>query len=154
MGSEMCIRDRGVFGSFGRKVRNLIQNDDFQNIFPGIELSTDSKAAGRWNTNKRGDYFAIGVGGAVTGKGADILIIDDPHSEQDATMGAYNPEVYNKVYEWYTSGPRQRLQPGGAIIIVMTRWSKKDLTGQIVGKSIEREGSNEWEVIQLSLIHI
>ena len=123
---------------FGRKVRNLIQNEDFQNIFPGIELSTDSKAAGRWNTNKRGDYFAIGVGGAVTGKGADILIIDDPHSEQDATMGEYNPEVYNKVYDWYTSGPRQRLQPGGAIIIVMTRWSKRDLTGQIINKSIER----------------
>ena len=121
---------------FGRKVRNLIQNEDFQNIFPGIELSTDSKAAGRWNTNKGGDYFAIGVGGAVTGKGADILIIDDPHSEQEATMGEYNPEVYNKVYEWYTSGPRQRLQPGGAIILVMTRWSKRDLTGQIVNTSI------------------
>mgnify|MGYP003650687205 CR=1 FL=1 len=137
---------------FGRKVRNLIQNNDFQSVFPGIELSTDSKAAGRWNTNKRGDYFAIGVGGAVTGKGADILIIDDPHSEQEATMGEYNPEVYNKVYEWYTSGPRQRLQPGGAIILVMTRWSKKDLTGQIITKSTEREGSNEWEVIQLPAI--
>ena len=137
---------------FGRKVRNLIQNEDFQNVFPGIELSTDSKAAGRWNTNKRGDYFAIGVGGAVTGKGADILIIDDPHSEQEATMGEYNPEVYNKVYEWYTSGPRQRLQPGGAIILVMTRWSKRDLTGQIINKSIEREGSNDWEVIQLPAI--
>ena len=137
---------------FGRKVRNLIQNEDFQNVFPGIELSTDSKAAGRWNTNKRGDYFAIGVGGAVTGKGADILIIDDPHSEQEATMGEYNPEVYNKVYEWYTSGPRQRLQPGGAIILVMTRWSKRDLTGQIITKSTEREGSNEWEVIQLPAI--
>ena len=137
---------------FGRKVRNLIQNEDFQSVFPGIELSTDSKAAGRWNTNKRGDYFAIGVGGAVTGKGADILIIDDPHSEQEATMGEYNPDVYNKVYEWYTSGPRQRLQPGGAIILVMTRWSKKDLTGQIITKSTEREGSNEWEVIQLPAI--
>ena len=107
---------------FGRKVRNLIQSKDFQNVFSGIELSTDSKAAGRWNTNKRGDYFAIGVGGAVTGKGADILIIDDPHSEQEAQLGQYNPDVYDKVYEWYTSGPRQRLQPGGAIILVMTRW--------------------------------
>ena len=115
---------------FGRKVRNLIQSKDFQNVFNGIELSTDSKAAGRWNTNKRGDYFAIGVGGAVTGKGADILIIDDPHSEQEAQLGQYNPDVYDKVYEWYTSGPRQRLQPGGAIILVMTRWSKRDLTGQ------------------------
>ena len=96
---------------FGRKVRNLIQSEDFAKVFPGITLSSDSKAAGRWNTNKRGDYFAIGVGGAVTGKGADLLIIDDPHSEQDAQQGQFNPEVYDRVYEWYTSGPRQRLQP-------------------------------------------
>jgi len=137
---------------FGRKVRNLISQDDFQSVFPGIELSSDSKAAGRWNTNKRGDYFAIGVGGAVTGKGADVLIIDDPHSEQEAALGAYNPEVYNKVYEWYTSGPRQRLQPGGAIIVVMTRWSIRDLTGQIVKSATQREGADEWEVIELPAI--
>jgi len=137
---------------FGRKVRNLFENQDFKSVFTDITLSSDSKAAGRWNTSKGGDYFAIGVGGAVTGKGADILIIDDPHSEQDAAMGAYNPEVYDKVYEWYTSGPRQRLQPGGAIIIVMTRWSVRDLTGQIIKKSAEREGSDEWEVIEFPAI--
>ena len=88
---------------FGRKVRNLINQEDFQEVFPGISLSADSKAAGRWNTNKKGDYFAIGVGGAVTGKGADVLIIDDPHSEQEAALGAYNTVVYDKVFEWYTS---------------------------------------------------
>ena len=137
---------------FGRKVRNLIDQEDFQKVFPGINLSSDSKAAGRWNKNKRGDYFAIGVGGAVTGKGADVLIIDDPHSEQEAALGAYSPEVYDKVYEWYTSGPRQRLQPGGAIIIVMTRWSVRDLTGQIVKSSTQREGVDEWEVIELPAI--
>jgi len=137
---------------FGRKVRNLIDLEDFQQVFPGITLSSDSKAAGRWNTNKRGDYFAIGVGGAVTGKGADVLIIDDPHSEQEAALGAYNPEVYDKVYEWYTSGPRQRLQPGGAIIIVMTRWSVRDLTGQIIKSATQREGADEWEVIELPAI--
>jgi predicted phage terminase large subunit-like protein len=137
---------------FGRKVRNLINQEDYQEVFPGIELSSDSKAAGRWNTNKKGDYFAIGVGGAVTGKGADVLIIDDPHSEQDAAVGAYNPEVYDKVYEWYTSGPRQRLQPGGAIIVVMTRWSTRDLTGQIVKSSVQREGADEWEVIELPAV--
>ena len=105
--------------NFGRKVRNLVDNPDYKNVFSELSLSADSKAAGRWATSEGGDYFAIGVGGAVTGKGADVLIIDDPHSEQDAAIGAYNPEVYDKVYEWYTSGPRQRLQPGGAIIIVM-----------------------------------
>ena len=63
---------------FGRKVRNLVDSDIYKSIFPGVGLQADSKAAGRWATNKGGDYFAIGVGGAVTGKGADILIIDDP----------------------------------------------------------------------------
>lgn len=138
--------------NFGRKVRNLANSPDYTSIFKETELSADSKAAGRWGTSKGGDYFAIGVGGAVTGKGADVLIIDDPHSEQEAAMGAYNPEVYDKVYEWYTSGPRQRLQPGGAIIIVMTRWSVRDLTGQIIKKSAEREGSDEWEVIEFPAI--
>ena len=117
---------------FGRKVRNLVEREEYKDIFPGTSLQADSKAAGRWNTSKGGDYFAIGVGGAVTGKGADLLIIDDPHSEQEATLAEHSPEVYDKVHDWYTSGPRQRLQPGGAIIIVMTRWSKRDLTGQVV----------------------
>ena len=129
---------------FGRKVRNLVNTPPYQRIFP-TKLSTDSKAAGRCNTNKGGDYFAIGVGGAVTGKGADVLIIDDPHSEQEAMQG--NPNVYDRVYEWFSSGPRQRLQPGGSIIVVMTRWSKRDLTGQIINNSIKRDG-DEWEVIE------
>ncbi len=105
--------------NFGRKVRNLVDEENYRDIFPETVLQVDSKAAGRWNTSKGGDYFAIGVGGAVTGKGADLLIIDDPHSEQEATIAETNPEVYDKTYEWYTSGPRQRLQPGGAIVIVM-----------------------------------
>ena len=109
---------------FGRKVRNLVLSEPYKKVFD-TKLSTDSKAAGRWNTDKGGDYFAIGVGGAVTGKGADLLIIDDPHSEQEAKQG--NPAVYDGVYEWYTSGPRQRLQPGGAIIIVMCMTGDTDV---------------------------
>ena len=104
---------------FGRKVRNLVDSDEYKRIFPELELRTDSKAAGRWNTNFNGEYFASGVGGTVTGRGADLLIIDDPHSEGEAVLAQFNPEVYDKVFSWYTSGPRQRLQPGGAIIIVM-----------------------------------
>ena len=137
---------------FGRKVRNLVDSEAYKRIFPTIELQTDSKAAGRWNTNFGGDYFAIGVGGAVTGKGADVLIIDDPHSEQEAAIGAYNPEVYDKVYEWYTSGPRQRLQPGGAIVIIMTRWGQSDLTGKVIEDSIKRDRGDEWEIIELPAI--
>ena len=133
---------------FGRKVRNLVSSDIYAKVFD-TKLSTDSKAAGRWNTNKGGDYFAIGVGGAVTGKGADLLIIDDPHSEQEAKQN--NPAVFDGVYEWFTSGPRQRLQPGGAIIIVMTRWAKRDLTGQILKKS-GNDGVDDWEVIEFPAI--
>lgn len=133
---------------FGRKVRNLVSSEAYGKVFD-TKLSSDSKAAGRWNTDAGGDYFAIGVGGAVTGKGADVLIIDDPHSEQEARQN--NPAVFDGVYEWYTSGPRQRLQPGGAIIIVMTRWSKRDLTGQIL-KNSEKEGVNDWEVIEFPAI--
>jgi predicted phage terminase large subunit-like protein len=133
---------------FGRKVRNLVSSDVYQKVFQ-TKLSTDSKAAGRWNTDKGGDYFAIGVGGAVTGKGADLLIIDDPHSEQEAKQN--NPAVFDQVYEWYTSGPRQRLQPNGAIIIVMTRWAKRDLTGQILKKS-GGDGVDDWEVIEFPAI--
>ena len=136
---------------FGRKVRNLVDQEVYARIFPGVALQTDSKAAGRWNTSKGGDYFAIGVGGAVTGKGADLLIIDDPHSEQEAALAEVNPEIYDKTYEWYTSGPRQRLQPGGAIVIVMTRWSKRDLTGQVLKAEAQR-GGEEWEVIDFPAI--
>jgi predicted phage terminase large subunit-like protein len=132
---------------FGRKVRNLVDQDVYKEIFPGVWLQADSKAAGRWATNQSGEYFAIGVGGAVTGKGADILIIDDPHSEQEAAQAETNPEIYDKTYEWYTSGPRQRLQPGGSIIIVMTRWSKKDLTGQVIKAAAQRSGE-DWKVIE------
>lgn len=136
---------------FGRKVRNLVDSEPYKEVFPDVALQADSKAAGRWATNGGGEYFAIGIGGAVTGKGADLLIIDDPHSEQEAALSETNPEIYDKTYEWYTSGPRQRLQPGGSIVIVMTRWSKKDLTGQILKSSVQRSGE-EWEVIEFPAI--
>jgi len=136
---------------FGRKVRNLVDSEAYKDIFPHLELQADSKAAGRWNTSKGGDYFAIGVGGTVTGKGAHLLIIDDPHSEQEAALAATNPDIYDKVYEWYTSGPRQRLQPGGSIVIVMTRWAQRDLTGQVL-KAAAGRGGEQWEVIEFPAI--
>ena len=120
-----CSNTAELAVGFGRKVRNLVGSEQYAKIFPNVNLRSDSKAAGRWSTNANGEYFAIGVGGTVTGKGADLLIIDDPHSEQEAAIASTNPEVYDKVYEWYSSGPRQRLQPGGAIIVIMTRWSDR-----------------------------
>jgi predicted phage terminase large subunit-like protein len=146
-----CSHTAELAVGFGRKVRNLVDTDTYHKVFPDLHLQADSKAAGRWNTSKGGDYFAIGVGGAVTGKGADVLIIDDPHSEQEAALAEVNPDIYDKTYEWYTSGPRQRLQPGGSIVVVMTRWSKRDLTAQVL-KAAAQRGGDEWEVIEFPAI--
>jgi len=146
-----CSNTSELAVGFGRKVRNLVDSQPYGEIFPNVSLRADSKAAGRWATNGNGEYFAIGVGGTVTGKGADLLIIDDPHSEQEAKLAQSNPEVFDQVYEWYTSGPRQRLQPGGSIVIVMTRWSKKDLTGRVLQSMIDKDGEH-WEVINFPAI--
>ena len=146
-----CSNTAELAVGFGRKVRNLVDSEQYAKIFPNVNLRSDSKAAGRWATNASGEYFAIGVGGTVTGKGADLLIIDDPHSEQEAALASNDPSVFDKVYEWYTSGPRQRLQPGGSIVVVMTRWAKRDLTGKILQSMIDKDGEH-WEVVNFPAI--
>ena len=136
--------------NFGRRVRNLVGSDSYKDIFPQIELQADSKSASRWGTNFNGEYFAIGVGGALAGRGADLFIIDDPHSEQEAKTG--KPEVFLPAWEWFQSGPLQRLMPGGAIVVVMTRWSKLDLTGQIVSQMDKDDQVDKWEVVEFPAI--
>jgi predicted phage terminase large subunit-like protein len=131
---------------FGRKVRDLVSSDDFKKVFPGVALKKDSTSAARWETNSKGEYFAVGVGGAVAGKGADLYIIDDSVSEQDGMDN--DPAKFEGVWDWYQSGPRQRLQPGGAIIIVETRWNKMDLSGRVQRNAAQRGESDEWEVIE------
>jgi len=131
---------------FGRKAKTLIDSEEYAKIFE-TRLREDSQAAGRWETAQGGEYFAAGVGGAITGRGADLLIIDDPHSEQDVM----SLNAFDNAYEWYTSGPRQRLQPGGQIVLVMTRWSKKDLTGILLKNQKEVKG-DQWEVIEFPAI--
>ena len=138
---ELAIR-------FGRKAKNLIESEEYASVFPDVRLAADSKAAGRWESNHKGEYFAAGVGGAITGRGADLLIIDDPHSEQDAL----SPHVLDAHYEWYTSGPRQRLQPGGAIVLVMTRWSIKDLTGKLLDAQKKSDGADQWEIVEFPAV--
>ena len=133
---------------FGRKTKNLLESDEYAKVFPGVHLAADSKAAGRWESNHGGEYFAAGVGGAITGRGADLLVIDDPHSEQDAL----SPTVLDGHYEWYTSGPRQRLQPNGAIVLVMTRWSVKDLTGRLLEAQGKEEMADQWEIVEFPAI--
>ena len=136
--------------NFGRRVRNLVGSDLYKDVFPQVELQADSKSASRWGTNFQGEYFAIGVGGALAGRGADLFIIDDPHSEQDAKQG--RPDVFLPAWEWFQSGPIQRLMPGGAIIVVMTRWSKLDLTGQIINQMAKEEDVEPWEVVEFPAI--
>ena len=136
---ELAIR-------FGRKAKTLIDSDDYRKIFD-TRLREDSQAAGRWETAQGGEYFAAGVGGAITGRGADLLIIDDPHSEQDALSAT----AMESAYDWYTSGPRQRLQPGGKIVCVMTRWSTKDLTGKLLAHQKEAK-SDKWHVVEFPAI--
>ena len=139
--TELAVR-------FGRKMKNLIDSQVYQQVFDEVSISADSKAAGRWETNKGGEYFAAGVGSSITGRGADLLIIDDPHSEQDAL----SETAFDNAYEWYTSGPRQRLQPGGAIVIVMTRWSVKDLTGRLIDAQAKEPKADQWELIEFPAI--
>ena len=136
--------------NFGRRVRNLVGSEAYKGIFPQVELQSDSKSASRWGTNFNGEYFAIGVGGALAGRGADLFIIDDPHSEQEAKTG--RADVFLPAWEWFQSGPLQRLMPGGAIIIVMTRWSKLDLTGMIVQQTERNEDVDAWEVVEFPAI--
>ena len=134
--------------NFGRKVRDLIDREDYRDLFPETELKADSRSAGKWLTNKGGEYYAAGIGGALAGRGADLFIIDDPHSEQDAM----SDKAMDEAYEWFMAGPRQRLQPGGAIVIVMTRWSKKDLTGRLIRKMAQDQGADQLKVIEFPAI--
>jgi len=132
---------------FGRKVKNLMEMPDYQGIFD-VKLRSDSKAAYRWETDDGGEYYAAGVGGSIAGRGADLFIVDDPHSEQDAM----SPTALENAWDWYTSGPRQRLQPGGSIILVMTRWGEKDLTARLLKQSAMDPKADQWEVVEFPAI--
>jgi predicted phage terminase large subunit-like protein len=135
---------------FGRKVRNLIDNDAYKQVFPTVTLAADSKSAGRWNTNVGGEYFACGVGSALAGRGADLLLVDDPHNEQDIING--NFDVFEKAYEWFTYGARTRLMPGGRVAIVQTRWHLDDLTGRVTRDMVQNDGSDQYEVVEFPAI--
>ena len=134
--------------NFGRKVKNLLETDEYREVFPEVKLAADSKASGRWDTNKGGMYYAVGVGSNLAGRGGDLVVIDDPHSEQTAMSNS----GFDDAWEWYTGGPRQRLQPGGSIVLVQTRWSEKDMTGQLLRSMAKDPLADQWEVVELPAI--
>jgi predicted phage terminase large subunit-like protein len=133
---------------FGRKVRDIVSSERFQEVFPDVKVRSDSKSAGRWAVEQGGELFAAGVGASVTGRGADLLIIDDPYTEQCMLQ----PSVFDDVWEYYQAGPRQRLMPGGNILVVHTRWSTKDLTGMLVKEQAKNPDADKWELIEFPAI--
>ena len=134
--------------NFGRKTKNLLETDEYREVFDDVRLASDSKASGRWDTSAGGMYYAVGVGSNLAGRGGDLIIIDDPHSEQTAMSAA----GFDDAWDWYTGGPRQRLQPSGSIVIVQTRWSEKDMTGQLLRAMAKDPLADQWEVVELPAI--
>lgn len=146
----MGTHTAGLSEDFGRRVRNLIDSDDYKELFTQTLIADDQKAAGKWSTSAGGQYYAAGVGGALAGRGADLFVIDDPHSEQD--VKANSRLAFDTAWSWFQTGPLQRLMPGGAIIIIMTRWGKLDLTGRLLDYQTKNPESDPWEVVELPAI--
>jgi predicted phage terminase large subunit-like protein len=133
-----------------RKVRNLIQSPAYARIFPDTKIAADAKAAAQWNTTAGGEYFAIGVGGALAGRGAHLIIADDPLSEQDIKAG--NTNSLDTVYEWFSAGLRTRLMPDGKICVLHTRWHQRDLIGRLLKDSALNEGGDKYEAFEFPAI--
>jgi predicted phage terminase large subunit-like protein len=146
----MGTHTAGLSEDFGRRVRNLLADDDYHGLFPKTLVADDQKAAGKWSTSLGGQYYAAGVGGALAGRGADLFVIDDPHSEQD--VKANSRLAFDTAWSWFQTGPLQRLMPGGAIIIVMTRWGKLDLTGRLIDYQAKNPEAEPWEIVELPAI--
>lgn len=129
---------------FGREVRNIVDADEYGHLFD-TRLAQDSQAANRWHTDKDGMYVAAGVGTAITGRGADLLLIDDPFKDRKEADSEIRR---NDVWNWYTSTAYTRLMPGGAIVVINTRWHDDDLSGRL----LSQEDGDKWEVISLPAI--
>jgi predicted phage terminase large subunit-like protein len=146
----MGTHTAGLSEDFGRRIRNLIDSEEYREVFPQTMVADDQKAAGKWSTSAGGQYYAAGVGGALAGRGADLFVIDDPHSEQDVKSNSRL--AFDTAWSWFQTGPLQRLMPGGGIIIVMTRWSLLDLTGRLIDYQARNPEAIPWEIVELPAI--
>lgn len=133
--------------TWGRRVRNVVSSREHQLLFPGIQISEDSRASGRWETNHGGEYNAAGVGGNITGRRSNLALIDDPIS---GIIDAESPSVRESLWQWYGADFYSRLKKDGVIIIVQTRWHLDDLAGRLL--AAEKQGGDKWTVLNLPAI--
>ena len=137
---------QGLSDDFGRSVRNLLADPLHQAIFQDCRLSDDSMAAHRFSTTQGGAYFAVGRGGPITGRGAHLLIIDDPLKDYEE---ACSETIRRSLHEWFRSVAYTRLMPGGRIVLIQTRWHEDDLAGRLLR---EQKGGERWEVLSMPAI--
>jgi predicted phage terminase large subunit-like protein len=133
---------------FGGKTRDLISSPEYQYVFPGVHLKADTQSKSKWATEGGGSYTSVGVGGSLTGRGCDILLIDDPVKNREE---AESPVVRQAILDWYTSTARTRLEKGAAVVIIMTRWHVYDLVGTLLER-MENETGERWERVTFPAI--
>ena len=142
-----CSYSGSLAMSFSRKVRQLLREPVYKNVFEKSRLDKDSQSVESWQTTQGGGYVAAGVGGGITGKGANVLVIDDPVKNREDAESDNNRAA---TWDWYTSTAYTRLSPGGGILVILTRWHDDDLAGRLLKQA--EEGADQWEVIRYPAI--
>lgn len=142
-----CSYSGSLAMSFSRKVRQLLREPVYKNVFEKSRLDKDSQSIESWQTTQGGGYVAAGVGGGITGKGANVLVIDDPVKNREDAESDNNREA---TWDWYTSTAYTRLSPGGGILVILTRWHDDDLAGRLLKQA--EDGADQWEVIRYPAI--
>lgn len=132
---------------FGYEVRDIVRSAEYRALFPGVALKEDSRAADRWNTDAGGSFRAVGIGTALTGRGADVLLIDDPIKDDEEADSELRRE---RIWSWYSSVAYTRLSPGGRVIVIQTRWHEDDLTGRLLVE--QAKGGDKWDILELPAI--
>lgn len=127
----------------GRKARGVMGDAVYRCLFPHAALMPDSRAVSRWQTIAGGGYYAVGVGGPLTGRGANVLLIDDPHKNREEAESAV---MRARVWDWFRSTAYTRLEKDGAVVVIMTRWHEDDLVGRLLNSD------EPWEVLSLPAI--
>ena len=129
---------------FGRNVRDIVEGSEYRHLFPGTSIRRDSRSAERWQTAQGGVYVSAGVGSGITGRGAHIALIDDPIKNREE---ADSETHRRRVWDWFTNVLYTRLMPGGAVILIMTRWHEDDLGGRLL--EAEEAGGDKWDIVNL-----